>query len=84
MRGWPADTALPEPEAQPLQKNWLPFVHGGELLVEYSVEPRAVLRVDAASGSCTPLHCCTACGLRVRASERAFLKEKVMRRLRGL
>ena len=49
---WNASLALPPPGRSPVQKNWLPFVHGGALLVEYSVEPRIVLRVDPDSGAC--------------------------------
>jgi hypothetical protein len=51
---WPPAARLPHPEREPLQKNWLPFVHGGALLVEYSIEPHAVLAVDARSGRCVP------------------------------
>ena len=54
---WPkaGSSSLPHPEAEPIQKNWLPFVHDGALYVEYSIEPHVVLRVDAGSGRCEPI-----------------------------
>lgn len=55
VKQWPAASLLPHPEVKPVQKNWLPFVHGEELLVEYSIEPHVVLRVDVASGACVPV-----------------------------
>ena len=54
VRAWRENYGLPHPESEPIQKNWLPFVHRDTLLVEYSVEPRIVLRVDPASGDCYP------------------------------
>ncbi len=52
---WPKEWAPHRhPEEVPMQKNWLPFVRGGELLVEYSLEPHVVLRVDASTGRCAP------------------------------
>jgi hypothetical protein len=51
---WIAAAHLAHPESEPLQKNWLPFVHRGALLVEYSIEPHVVLLVDTRSGRCVP------------------------------
>ena len=54
--GWPTGPyAPPHPSAEPIQKNWLPFVHGQQVYAEYAVEPHVVLRVDAATGQCEPL-----------------------------
>ena len=60
---WPANTEawlkspMAHPESEPIQKNWLPFVHKGELLIEYRLEPHVVLHVDSTSGRCVPLSC---------------------------
>ena len=58
VNSWPegGSPALRHPEAEPLQKNWLPFVTSrGELLIEYAIEPHVVLRVDTRTGRCEPL-----------------------------
>ena len=52
---WPARATMPDPETEPIQKNWLPFVHGGTVWLEYSIEPRVVLLVNEASGRCVPV-----------------------------
>lgn len=59
VSSWPerASPALAHPEAQAVQKNWLPFVTSrGELLVVYSIEPHVLLHVDPHTGRCEPLH----------------------------
>ena len=50
--GWPERAPLAHPDTEPIHKNWLPFVHFGELFLEYAIEPRVVLRVDAHTGRC--------------------------------
>ena len=45
---------LPHPETLPIQKNWLPFVHDGELHVEYALLPHVVLRVNTTTGHAQP------------------------------
>ena len=46
-------TYLPHPKSEAIQKNWIPFVHEESLFAEYSIEPRAVLKIDASTGKCT-------------------------------
>lgn len=64
VTGWPAGAPMKSPDREPLQKNWLPFVHDGTLYAEYSIEPRVVLRIDPYSGECTLVgrcgHICSA------------------------
>ena len=43
-------TFLPHPKSEVIQKNWIPFVHEESLFAEYSIEPRAVLKIDAEHG----------------------------------
>ena len=55
VRNWDQmEHIVPNPNSEPIQKNWVPFVHRAQLLVEYSIEPRIVLHVDPATGVCTP------------------------------
>ena len=55
VRNWDQmERIVPNPNSEPIQKNWVPFVHRAQLLVEYSIEPRIVLHVDPATGACTP------------------------------
>ena len=41
------------PGAAGRQKNWMPFVHDGDLHFVYSVDPHVVLRCDADTGECS-------------------------------
>ena len=38
------------------EKNWTPFLHGGELLLSYRLEPHVVLGCDWRSGNCHVAH----------------------------
>jgi len=51
---WPPMAPIADPESQPVQKNWLPFVLEGELFAEYSIEPHVILRIDPQTGRCVP------------------------------
>lgn len=56
VTSWPEAAPMAHPEAEPHQKNWLPFVtRAGELMVQYSIEPHVVLSIDVATGRCVPL-----------------------------
>lgn len=41
---------------QAVEKNWMPFVHRGELYFEYSISPHIILHCDAESGYCREAH----------------------------
>ena len=43
-------------ELHDVEKNWSPFVHDGELLMSYSVEPHVVLRCAWVGGACEVAH----------------------------
>ena len=36
----------------PIEKNWVPFAYKGDLLLEYSIQPHEVLKVDLTTGEC--------------------------------
>ena len=43
-------------ELSSIEKNWSPFVHDGELLMSYSLEPHVVVRCAWAGGACEVAH----------------------------
>ena len=53
---WLPSYTVRSPVAELLQKNWVPFVFGGRLLAEYTLEPHIVLHVDPDTGRCLPLY----------------------------
>ena len=52
----PAERDPPLPVLQEVEKNWSPFVHGGELYFSYSLEPHVVLRCGWVGGRCALAH----------------------------
>ncbi|HAX24416.1 MAG TPA: hypothetical protein DCX80_05200 [Chloroflexi bacterium] len=41
---------------QPVEKNWVPFIHDGRLLLLYSSDPTLVLEPDPENGQCRVVH----------------------------
>ena len=59
QRGWdppPPRGGDPPPPGGWVEKNWSPFVHGGELYFSYSLEPHVVLRCGWVGGRCALAH----------------------------
>jgi hypothetical protein len=46
-------------EANRIERNWVPFEHGGALFVSYSINPHVVLEVDTSTGECVRRHVTT-------------------------
>lgn len=47
---------LDYPRRAPFEKNWLPFVHAGRLLLLYASDPFVVLEPDPETGRCREIH----------------------------